>query len=256
MKKNRSGGTGTGCLGVIGIILLVSIALAIYSYFWIPAIFVLIYCLLSKKFRQYRVRNSAICIAVIVTSFLVFGWLNAPAELDGISVDWGKTEFYAGEEAEIQVNPEPSDAEIEKLTLSKNEIASLKYEDGKAIVTFKNEGSAALFFTANDDINSSTQKITVIDKEKQEAEEQKKAEELKKQEEIKQQKQQEQQELEEQQRAQEKQQTNEDPVVYITNTGSKYHTSSCRTLKKSKIERHLSEVKGSYEPCGICNPPQ
>ena len=252
MKKNHSGGIGTGCLGVIGIIILISVALAIYSYFWIPAIVVLIYCLLSKKFRQYRVRNSAICIAVIVTSFLVFGWLNSPAELDGISVDWGKTEFYAGEEAEIQVNPEPSDAEIEKLSLSKNDIASLKYEDGKAIVTFKNEGSAALFFTANDDINSSTQKITVIDKEKQE-EEQKKAEELKKQEEIEQQKQ---QELEEQQQTQEEQQTNEDPIVYITNTGSKYHTSSCRTLKKSKIERHLSEVKGSYEPCRICNPPQ
>lgn len=50
--------------------------------------------------------------------------------------------------------------------------------------------------------------------------------------------------------------SNDDPIVYITNTGSKYHSSGCRTLKKSKIERHLSEVKGSYDPCGICNPPR
>lgn len=47
-----------------------------------------------------------------------------------------------------------------------------------------------------------------------------------------------------------------DPIVYITNTGSKYHTANCRTLKDSKIEKHLSEVKGSYQPCGVCHPPQ
>lgn len=46
-----------------------------------------------------------------------------------------------------------------------------------------------------------------------------------------------------------------DPIVYITNTGEKYHRDGCRTLK-SKIERKLSEVRGNYGPCGICNPPQ
>lgn len=45
-------------------------------------------------------------------------------------------------------------------------------------------------------------------------------------------------------------------VVYITNTGAKYHTGSCRTLKDSKIETTLSSAKAQgYEPCGICNPP-
>lgn len=48
----------------------------------------------------------------------------------------------------------------------------------------------------------------------------------------------------------------EDPIVYITPTGEKYHRSSCRTLKDSVIERHLSEVRGEYEPCKVCNPPQ
>ena len=51
------------------------------------------------------------------------------------------------------------------------------------------------------------------------------------------------------------QQNIEDPIVYITNTGSKYHNAGCRTLK-SKIEKHLSEVRGVYGPCGICHPPQ
>ena len=43
--------------------------------------------------------------------------------------------------------------------------------------------------------------------------------------------------------------------VYITNTGSKYHRDSCKTLKNSKIPISLSEAVRNYEPCGICNPP-
>ena len=52
----------------------------------------------------------------------------------------------------------------------------------------------------------------------------------------------------------EEQQAN-DPIVYITDSGSKYHAGGCKYLKKSKIEKHLSDVKGSYQPCGVCNPP-
>lgn len=59
-----------------------------------------------------------------------------------------------------------------------------------------------------------------------------------------------------QQQTQQQTQENSDPIVYITNSGSKYHRSGCRTLKSSKIEKHLSEVRGKYGPCGICNPPQ
>ena len=44
-------------------------------------------------------------------------------------------------------------------------------------------------------------------------------------------------------------------TVYITNTGSKYHRDTCRTLKNSKIPISLSDAVRSYEPCGICNPP-
>ena len=46
----------------------------------------------------------------------------------------------------------------------------------------------------------------------------------------------------------------EEPTVYITNTGDKYHRAGCRYLKDSKIEKKLSEVAGKA-PCGVCNPP-
>lgn len=45
-------------------------------------------------------------------------------------------------------------------------------------------------------------------------------------------------------------------IVYITETGSKYHRSNCRHLADSKSEISLSDaVAQGYEPCGTCNPP-
>ncbi len=44
-------------------------------------------------------------------------------------------------------------------------------------------------------------------------------------------------------------------IVYVTNTGSKYHRSGCRHLDDSKIEMTLEEAKRYYEPCGTCHPP-
>jgi len=46
-------------------------------------------------------------------------------------------------------------------------------------------------------------------------------------------------------------------MVYATKSGTKYHTSTCRSLKKSKIPMTLSEaVDKGLEPCKICNPPR
>ena len=43
-------------------------------------------------------------------------------------------------------------------------------------------------------------------------------------------------------------------TVYVTRTGSKYHRSGCRYLRKSKIAISLEEARRSYEPCSVCNP--
>lgn len=43
-------------------------------------------------------------------------------------------------------------------------------------------------------------------------------------------------------------------VVYITDTGTKYHKGSCRWLKNSKIEILKEEAKAKgYEACGTCH---
>jgi len=46
-----------------------------------------------------------------------------------------------------------------------------------------------------------------------------------------------------------------DPVVYITNTGEKYHQYHCQYLLQSKIPVTLSDaVRMGYEPCSVCRP--
>jgi competence protein ComEC len=46
-------------------------------------------------------------------------------------------------------------------------------------------------------------------------------------------------------------------IVYITETGEKYHKSGCQYLKKSKIEITLEEAKAyGYTPCSRCRPPK
>lgn len=44
-------------------------------------------------------------------------------------------------------------------------------------------------------------------------------------------------------------------VVYITDTGTKYHRATCRTLKKNKYEITKEEaIEQGYTACKVCNP--
>lgn len=45
-----------------------------------------------------------------------------------------------------------------------------------------------------------------------------------------------------------------DPIVYVTEYGTKYHRSGCRYLWNSKIPMKKSEAGKSYSPCSVCNP--
>jgi hypothetical protein len=55
-----------------------------------------------------------------------------------------------------------------------------------------------------------------------------------------------------QQQSQTKEQT-----VYITKTGKKYHTATCRYLSRSRIPVSLKDAKGrGYTACSVCRPPQ
>lgn len=47
-----------------------------------------------------------------------------------------------------------------------------------------------------------------------------------------------------------------DTTVYVTETGSKYHSAGCRHLKKSCISISLQDaIDQGYTACSVCNPP-
>lgn len=46
-----------------------------------------------------------------------------------------------------------------------------------------------------------------------------------------------------------------EPIVYVTEYGSKYHRGWCQHLAKSKQQITLSRARGSYGPCKDCQPP-
>lgn len=48
----------------------------------------------------------------------------------------------------------------------------------------------------------------------------------------------------------------DDVIVYVTKSGTKYHSQGCRFLSKSSIPMKLKEAKGKYSPCSVCKPPQ
>lgn len=45
-------------------------------------------------------------------------------------------------------------------------------------------------------------------------------------------------------------------IVYVTETGTKYHRSGCPCLAQSCIPMDLTSAKRSYGPCSKCNPPE
>ncbi|HBG27471.1 MAG: hypothetical protein A2Y10_02760 [Planctomycetes bacterium GWF2_41_51] len=49
---------------------------------------------------------------------------------------------------------------------------------------------------------------------------------------------------------------NDETTVYVTKSGTKYHTKDCRFLRKSSTPIKLSEAKTKYSPCSVCKPPQ
>ena len=45
-----------------------------------------------------------------------------------------------------------------------------------------------------------------------------------------------------------------DPIVYVTKTGKKYHENHCRYLDHSKRALSLSAATKKYTPCKVCRP--
>ena len=111
-KKRKANSSGSKYLEFFIFVIFIAFAVMIYSYFWIPAIPIMIYLAKSRKFAKKRARNVTICVTVLITSLITFGYLNVPTKLTGIEVAWGNTEVTVGDAVELKMVAIPSDAEL------------------------------------------------------------------------------------------------------------------------------------------------
>lgn len=45
-------------------------------------------------------------------------------------------------------------------------------------------------------------------------------------------------------------------IVFVTDTGTKYHRDGCQYLNMSKHQMNLKQaINQGYTPCSVCNPP-
>lgn len=47
-----------------------------------------------------------------------------------------------------------------------------------------------------------------------------------------------------------------DSIVYVTNTGTKFHNDGCQYLRQSKLAISFTEAKDEHTPCSVCFPDQ
>lgn len=261
-KKKR------GCLFWLIAFIVFCFALALYSIMWIPAVGFIIYFAIRHDCNGTRARNIIISTIVMLTSLILFAVMMSSPDLTSIQAEWGKTEFDISETTEVKITGYPDDAEITSLELSENSIAMLDYSDGKAIITFTDTGEAALFFTANGDVTSSTTTITVVDREAEELA-QKEAEEQAEQERIAQeqaeqeaqakaeqeaaQEQAAQEQTQQEEQAYQEQQQPQEQMVWIPQSGSKYHSNpSCSQMDNPRQATITDAQNMGYKPCNKC----
>lgn len=264
-----------GCVTILIWIFIICFAVALYSFAWIPAIIATIIFAIKKG--PNKKRNLLVSIAICITSFFVFIFIDSSSvQLTSLQVEWNDSEYDIEETTEVTLSPVPDNAKIETLSISDNSIADLKYEDGKAIISFKAEGSEELYFIANKKINSNTKIIKIIDS-KAEAEriaqEQAEAERIAAEQAEAERIAAEQAEAERiaQEQAQntsnnfntynnpDQQQTTN---TYVLNTGTmKFHYPGCSDVAKIAPQNYATldgtrdnAISQGYSPCGHCNP--
>lgn len=163
-NESNSKGLGKGCLTGTLIFLLIGLLLALYTFAWIPALGVIIYTAVSKKYdKKKKIKQIAIAAIVLITSLIMASAVPEESELTTLEISLDKTEFDINDSAEVILTLSPVDSQLDTLEISDNDIVTLDFADSKAVISFVGEGTTEFYFIANDSVESNTLEITVID---------------------------------------------------------------------------------------------
>lgn len=226
------------------------IAIPVFIYFW------------RHKEKEHR----KLYLGFTIFAF-IFGWaFSLPSDIDKISVKSSNTivmDINSDKNISFSIDPEDGNTDELKLVSSNPDILSayLNKSDGKVTISSRDKtGNTTIYLKdTNADVSSKSIKVTVEDKKaiagaKKKAEEEKKrkAEEAKKKEQAR--------IAAEKKKAEEAQQTTEqttttekEEMVWVSNTGSKYHSNPNCSNMRNPIKETLSDAKSrGLSPCSKC----
>lgn len=200
------------------------IAIPVFIYFW------------RHKEKEHR----KLYLGFTIFAF-IFGWaFSLPSDIDKISVKSSNTivmDINSDKNISFSIDPEDGNTDELKLVSSNPDILSayLDKSDGKITISSRDKtGNTTIYLKdTNADVSSKSIKVTVEDK-KAIAEAKKKAEEA-------------------QQTTEQTTTTEKEEMVWVSNTGSKYHSNPNCSNMRNPVQRTLSYAKSrGLSPCSKC----
>lgn len=250
-SENSKNSKALGCLSAALIFILYVFFI---NYAWIPCIGIFVYTLYKKPDK--KIKKLVLTGIAIFISLLYFNSGEPP--LSSIEVSLPQESFDINDTAELSITLDPEDVSLDSLTICDNDIVDFDFSSEHATISFKEEGTVTIFFTANELVESNQITLTVVDNERIQCE-QEEADRLAAEEEAKRlaeeeaariAAEEEAKRLEEEKAAQEQQ----EEMVWIPSSGSKYHSYSGCSNMKNPTQVTLSRAKAlGYSACQRCH---
>lgn len=188
--------------------------------------------------------------------------LSLPPDIDTISVKSNKNivlDINSSKKISYTIDPEDGDRDELKIISSKSGIISTNLKDHSFTIKSGSKTGSTTVYLQDGDVGAESKKIKVtVEDKKAIAESKKKAEEEKKRKEEERKKKEQARiaaEKKEKEAAKATESTKEkEEMVWVSNTGSKYHSSSTCSNMKNPVQRTLSYAKSrGLTPCSKCH---
>ena len=238
---------------IILIILILIFFPFIFLFGIIPAI--LYFAIWRKKVEKKKLWDIVAGAVGAISLIILVNWaLNPITPAKAIEIS-AQTEMDINDSQNINITLTPSDANSEiEYIVDNTDVIALTTKDGVVVLESKSEGTATITAKSGN-VKSNSVTVTVIDEERI-AQEKAEAERLA-QEEAAARKAEEERLAQEQAAAQQAEQetTQQEyvPMVWVSSTGSKYHSKSTCSGMNSPVQIPLEDAQArGLEPCGKC----
>lgn len=248
-----------GCLKYILGFLIFCLAVALIPFVWIPCLIYLIFFrnkidIEPNKRKIYNI--IAIIIAIISFILMIFSFITPKLETLSINIQNVEMDVNTEQEVTLSFAPEGADISGVVIEVSDETIATISNENDKYFVTTSDKEGTVKISARNEDgtIRSNNIDISVIDTERIEAEKKAQEEAAAKAEAEKKAQEEAERKAQEEAAAQTATQTEtQETMVWVSATGSKYHSKASCSNMKSPTEITLSEAEArNLTPCSRC----